>query len=57
LRQLPVAAGLQLILWHDSANGLRMRWSHNMAEGGVSVDIAAQIKQTLAQADEDYSND
>lgn len=52
-----MAAGLQLILWHDSANGLRMRWSHSMAEGGVSVDIAAQIKQTLAQADEDYSND
>jgi hypothetical protein len=57
LRQLPVAAGLQLILWHDTANGLRMRWSGAMNEGGGRVDIAAQMKSTLAQAHEDHSND
>lgn len=57
LRELPIAAGLQLILWHDNTNGLRMRWSNDMKGGSGSVDIAAQMKQTLATADEDHSND
>jgi hypothetical protein len=45
-----------MILWHDSASGLRMRWSNDMNEGGIKVDIAAQMKTTLAQADDNYSN-
>jgi hypothetical protein len=32
-----------------------MRWSNSMNEGGSKVDIAAQMKATLAQADEDNS--
>jgi hypothetical protein len=34
-----------------------MRWSSAMNEGGSRVDIAAQMKSTLAQADEDNGHD
>jgi hypothetical protein len=59
LRQLPVAMGLQIILWHDLKAGRKMRWSVGMNEGRGSVDIAAQMRKTLAQANsnEDYGND
>jgi hypothetical protein len=52
-----VALGLQLILWHDVASGRAMRWSESLNEGGGAVDIAAQIKATLANANEDYGHD
>jgi len=57
LRQLPVALGLQLILWHDIAAGRAMRWSESINEGRGSVDIAAQMKQALANTDEDHGHD
>jgi hypothetical protein len=55
LRQLPVALGLQMILWHDIKAGRRMRWSHSMDERGKArVDIADEIRKTLAKvSDED----
>ena len=54
-----MATGMQLILWHDSANGRRMRWSAPMQEqeGVAAVDIAAEMKQALRASDEDYSNE
>ena len=52
-----MALGLQMILWHDVAAGRLMRWSHNANEGGGTVDIAKQMKQTLANANEDYGHD
>jgi len=57
LRQLPVALGLQLILWHDAASGRTMRWAHGMNEGGGVVDIGAQMKATLANAHENHGHD
>jgi hypothetical protein len=54
LRKLPVALGLQMILWHDLKAGRSMRWGANMAERGRGkVDIAAEIQKTLALAHED----
>ena len=54
LRQLPVALGLQMILWHDIKNGRKMRWAHAMNERGKArVDIAAEIQAALANAHED----
>jgi hypothetical protein len=55
LRQLPVALGLQMILWHDIKNGRKMRWAHAMNERGKArVDIANEIRKTLAKvSDED----
>jgi hypothetical protein len=52
-----VALGLQLILWHDIAAGRAMRWTENINEGSGTVDIAKQMKQTLANAHEDYGHD
>jgi hypothetical protein len=53
LRQLPVALGLQMILWHDIKNGRKMRWSHPMdGRGSARVDIADEIAKTLALAHE-----
>lgn len=59
MRRLPVALGLQMILWHDNASGRRMRWSHRLEEGAGAVDIAAQMQHTLAKAedDEDFRHD
>jgi hypothetical protein len=57
LRQLPVALGLQLILWHDIAAGRTMRWSQSINEGGGTVDIASQMKATLANANENLGHD
>jgi hypothetical protein len=57
LRQLPVALGLQLILWHDAAAGRPMRWAHGINEGGGMVDIASQMKATLANAHENHGHD
>ena len=54
LRQLPVALGLQMIMWHDIKGGRRMRWSHPMmSSGSARVDIAAEIQAALANAHED----
>lgn len=54
LRRLPVALGLQMIMWHDIKSGRRMRWSHPMNERGKArVDIADEIAKTLALAHED----
>jgi hypothetical protein len=44
-------------LWHDAASGRTMRWAHGMNEGGGAVDIASQMKATLATAHEDNSHD
>jgi hypothetical protein len=53
LRQLPVALGLQMILWHDIKSGRKMRWAHSMDERGKArVDIADEIAKTLALARE-----
>jgi hypothetical protein len=46
-----------MILWHDIAAGRTMRWSESMNEGRGSVDIAAQIRKSLANANEDNSTD
>jgi hypothetical protein len=51
---LPLAAGMQLILWHDTANGRIVRWAIPMKGQKGGVDIAAQMKQSLSHADEDY---
>jgi hypothetical protein len=53
---LPVATGLQVILWHDIAAGRSMRWSSDMADGGPKVDIAGQMKATLANAHENHGH-
>lgn len=42
--------------WHDNSNGRAVRWSYAMQDSKSSVDIASQVKQTLAMADEDYSD-
>ena len=57
MRQLPVATGMQMILWHDTANGREAKWSVSMRGTAGGVDIAAQIKQTLAQADDEDNGD
>jgi hypothetical protein len=57
LRRLPLAMGLQMILWHDLKAGRKMRWTNSMNEGRGSVDIAAQIRKSLANANEDHSHD
>jgi hypothetical protein len=57
LRRLPLAMGLQMILWHDLKAGRKMRWAHSMNEGRGSVDIAAQIRKSLVNANEDHSHD
>lgn len=49
--------GLQMILWHDLVSGRTVRWSAAMKANSGGVDIARQMKQTLAQADEDNSDD
>ncbi len=49
--------GLQMILWHDIKAGRKMRWAHSINEGRGSVDIAAQIRKSLANANEDHSHD
>jgi hypothetical protein len=54
---LPVALGLQLILWHDIAAGRPMRWSESINEGDGVVDIGAQMKATLANAHENHGHD
>lgn len=52
-----MAIGLQMILWHDIKAGRKMRWSHGMNEGRGSVDIAAQMRRSLANANEDNGYD
>jgi hypothetical protein len=54
---LPVATGLQVILWHDIAAGRSMRWSQSLNEGGDMVDIGAQMKASLANANENHGHD
>lgn len=49
--------GMQMILWHDLVSGRVVRWSVAMKGSAGGVDIALQMKQTLAHADEDYSDD
>jgi hypothetical protein len=34
-----------------------MRWSENVNEGETAVDIGAQMKATLANANENHSHD
>jgi hypothetical protein len=46
-----------MILWHDIASGRTMRWSESINEGEGSVDIAAQMKATLANANENHGSD
>jgi hypothetical protein len=55
LRRLPVALGLQMILWHDQRAGRVMRWSQPMREheSVAAVDIVAEMQQTLANATHD----
>lgn len=51
---------MQMILWHDVANGRKMRWAAPMQEreGVEAVDIAKEIRKTLCAADhEDYGHD
>ena len=50
---------MQLILWHDAANGRKMRWATAMQEREQSavVDITAEMKQALCNADQDFSED
>lgn len=48
---------MQLILWHDAAAGRQVRWTVAMKGASGGVDIALQMKQTLAQANEDNSDD
>ena len=48
---------MQLILWHDAANGRSVRWTVAMKGVSGGVDIALQMKQALAHADEDNSDD
>jgi len=55
LRQLPVALGLQIILWHDLKAGRRMKWAKTINESG-GVDIASEMRKTLALSDENYSD-
>ena len=60
LRRLPVALGLQMILWHDQRAGRVMRWSQPMRERSrPAVDIVAEMQQTLAKASthEDHGHD
>jgi len=52
-----VALGLQIIAWHDLAAGCNLRWSHDMDEGGGSVDIAGQMKASLSLTDETDGTD
>lgn len=49
---------MQIVLWHDATNGRNMRWSHSMREDEApAVDIAAQVKQSLAKANENNGED
>jgi hypothetical protein len=47
---------MQMILWHDAANGRPMKWSVPMRGAAGGVDIASQMKQTLSQAQDDEDN-
>jgi hypothetical protein len=58
LRHLPVAAGLQIILWHDLKAGRGMRWSVAMDSSSRSrVDIAKAIRRTLSKVESDSLDD
>ena len=58
LRELPVAAGLQIILWHDLKAGRGMRWSVAMDSGRAGrVDIAQAIHRTLSKVESDSLDD
>ena len=58
LRRLPVAFGMQIVLWNDATNGRQMRWSNSMREDErASVDIAAQVQRSLAKAHENHGED
>jgi hypothetical protein len=46
-----------MILWHDASAGRSMRWAHDINEGGGAVDIATQMKASLANANEDHGHD
>lgn len=46
--------GMQMILWHDTANGRQVRWTASMRSTADGVDIAAQMKHSLSLvSDED----
>jgi hypothetical protein len=59
LRRLPVALGLQIILWNDIKEGRSMKWACEMqGRDSVSVDIASQMRKSLSQAKhEDHGHD
>lgn len=53
-RRLPLALGLQIILLHDSREGLTRVWSVPMREDEDecrAVDISRQIEQAIKAAD------
>jgi hypothetical protein len=54
---LPLALGLQIILFHNLREGLPVRWSVPMRgeDGKTAVDILAEIKRSLAHANNRHS--
>tara|TARA_R110000796_G_scaffold167351_1_gene284299 strand:- start:2726 stop:2884 length:159 start_codon:yes stop_codon:yes gene_type:complete len=49
MRELPLALGLQMLLWTDLAAGTPMQWSHKIGTSEkVAVDITAQMRASLA---------
>jgi hypothetical protein len=50
---LPLALGLQIILFHNLREGLPVRWSVPMGgeDSTGAVDILAQMRKSLANAD------
>jgi len=62
LRELPIAAGLQIMMWHSLQNGNKLRWDHALAnENSEAVgDIVATMQSALTRAeasdDSDYEN-
>jgi hypothetical protein len=52
---LPLSLGLQIILFHNLREGIKMRWSHDLeGEPSASVDIASQIQLALQNADKSH---
>jgi hypothetical protein len=51
-RELPLALGLQIILFHNLREGLPMRWSNDIGgdEDRAAVDIMAEMKRSIANA-------
>jgi hypothetical protein len=54
---LPLALGLQIILFHNLREGLPVRWSVPMRgeDGKTAVDILAEMKRSLANANHRHS--